>query len=358
MSPSSWRRVGNLLGWTGQRHRHVKTMTDLQIAICTFNRAAALDLCLTALSRQEAAPGSWQVMVIDNRSTDATPEVVARHIAIGHLPGLRRIREERPGVVAARQRAVAESAAPWVGFVDDDCHLDPDWIAAARAAIWRYPGAGAFGGRVVPDWAPGVPRDRRKHGWLFAEQDHGPRVREVGSLVGTGLVVNRAALMATGWLDDPLIEDRIGRGVTSGGDVEMSFRLRSSGRALCYVPGMRLVHMVDPGRQTLRGMIRLSAGLGAGSALVTLLAAPGATAGDAAAATRYAANAAEVAAAGLRCGLGDLRLVLARKYGFGDWLIYRAFARGRLRQLRALTAAPDLLRRIAGRSPQPPLPDA
>ena len=105
-------------------------------------------------------------------------------------------------------------------------------------------------------------------------------------------------------------------------------------------------------------MIRLSAGLGAGSALVTLLAAPGSTAGDAAAATRYAANAAEVEAAGLRRGLGDLRLVLARKYGFGDWLIYRAFARGRLRQLRALTAAPDLLRRIAGRSPQPPLPDA
>ena len=50
--------------------------------------------------------------------------------------------------------------------------------------------------------------------------------------------------------------------------------------------------------------------------------------------------------------------MLARKYGFGDWLIYRAFARGRLRQLRALAAAPDLLRRIAGRSPQPPLPDA
>ena len=332
-------------------------MTDLQIAICTFNRAAELDRCLMALTRQVAVPGSWQVMVIDNRSTDATPEVVARHIAAGRLPGLCRIREDRPGVVAARQRAVAESAAPWVAFVDDDCHLDPDWIEVARAAIRRHPRAGAFGGRVVPDWAPGVPRDRRKHGWLFAEQDHGPRVCEVGSLVGTGLVVNRAALMATGWLDEPLIEDRIGRGVTSGGDVEMSFRLRCAGWALYYVPGMRLVHMVDPRRQTLGGMMRLSAGLGAGSALVTLLAAPQATAGDPAAATRYAANAAEVEAAGLRRGLADLRLVLARRYGLGDWLIYRAFARGRLRQLRALTEAPEILRRIAGRSPQPPLPD-
>ena len=83
----------HLIGWIGRRHPHVKTMTDLQIAICTYNRAAALDRCLTALSGQLAAPGSWQVMVIDNRSTDATPEVVAHHIAAGRLPGLRRIHE-------------------------------------------------------------------------------------------------------------------------------------------------------------------------------------------------------------------------------------------------------------------------
>ncbi|MBL9058576.1 MAG: glycosyltransferase family 2 protein, partial [Mangrovicoccus sp.] len=261
------------------------------------------------------------------------------------------------GLVTARQRAVAEATTPWIGFVDDDCHLAPDWIAAAQAAIAAHPAAGAIGGRVVPAWAPGVPKSLRKHGWIFAEQDHGPRDCEVGSLVGTGLVVNRAALAETGWPEAPLLEDRIGRGATSGGDVEMSFRLRSAGRALWYAPGMRLDHMVDQRRQSLRGMLQLSSGLGAGSAMVTLLAAPAATAGDPAAAGRFVANAAEVEASGLRRGWSDLRVVLARKYGFADWLIYRAFSRGRLRQLRALTAAPDLLRRIAGRSPQPPLPD-
>lgn len=333
-------------------------MAGLQIVICTHNRAAELDRCLAELARQRAPQEAWRVLVVDNRSTDATPGVVDRHIAGGRLPGLRRVHEDRPGVVAARRRGMREAAAPWVAFVDDDCHLDPGWIDAARAAIRAHPDAGALGGRVVPRWAPWVPVARRKHGWLFAEQDHGPRDREVGSLVGTGLVVNCAALAATGWLDAPLIEDRIGRGVTSGGDVEMSFRLRSAGKALWYVPGMRLDHMVDPRRQSLRGMMRLSAGLGAGSALVTLLAAPAATAGDPVAAARFVAGAAEVEATGLRRGWSDLRLVLARKYGLADWLIYRAFARGRLRQLRDLEAAPDLLRGIAGRSPQPPLPDA
>ncbi len=160
--------------------------------------------------------------------------------------------------------------------------------------------------------------------------------------------------LALPWPQAPLRQDRIGRGATSGGDVEMSFSLRRAWRAPRYAPGMRLDHRVDPRRQSLRGMLQLSSGLGAGLATVTLLAAP---AGDPAATGRFVANAAEVEASRLRRGWSDLRFVLARKYGFADWLIYRAFARGRLRQLRALAAAPDLLRRIAGRSPQPPLPD-
>jgi hypothetical protein len=100
-------------------------MAGLDIIICTYNRAAALDACLDALARQTAPRDAWTVLVIDNGSTDGTASVVERHAAADALPGLRYVREDRRGLTAARRRGIGEATAPFAAFVDDDCHLAP-----------------------------------------------------------------------------------------------------------------------------------------------------------------------------------------------------------------------------------------
>ncbi|MCR9086169.1 MAG: glycosyltransferase family 2 protein [Rhodobacteraceae bacterium] len=246
-------------------------MRDIEIVICTHNRAAALDATLNCLAQQELRQRTWSVLVVDNASTDRTAEVIAAHRATGALPGLRGIYEGKPGLTAARQRGVQEARGVRVAFVDDDCHLGPGWIGAALAAFDRLPNAVAVGGAVHPVWRKGIPKGLRAQGWIFAEQSSVTADREVSSLVGAGMVVDRAALCSTGWSDAALIDDRTGRGATSGGDVEIGLRLRAGGGGLYLVPGMQLSHLIDPDRQNGYEMRKLAAGLGAGSVLVGLL---------------------------------------------------------------------------------------
>lgn len=316
-------------------------MADLDIIICTFNRATSLDACLANLARQTAPPDAWRVLVIDNGSTDETPSIVERHMAAGTLPGLRCVRENRPGLTAARQRGVAEAQASYVAFVDDDCHIAPDWTSQALSALERHPGAVALGGRVEPIWRPDIRPVLRRHGWIFAQQPHGrdDSEGEVDSLVGTGLVLDRQALVDSGWRDEPLLEDRIGRGATSGGDVEICLRLRSRGGALFFIPDMRLEHRIDTARQTLPRMLELAVGLGTGSALVTLLQTdlPARDCLDTAA--RENRKRRRMLLAGL----------LRRHFGWTDWRIYDAFERGRLKGLTRLRADDALRTRLAGR---------
>lgn len=246
-------------------------MRDIEIIICTYNRAEALDATLTCLARQELRGRTWSVLVVDNASTDGTAAKVSAHIERGELPGLRCIYESKPGLTAARQRGVQEARGARVALVDDDCHLAPGWIDAALAAFDRLPDAVAVGGDVHPVWRKGVSKGLREQGWIFAEQPSVIADSEVCSLVGAGMVIDRAALCRTGWCDRPLIDDRTGRGATSGGDVEIGLRLRTGGGRLYLVPGMQLDHVIDADRQNGTAMRKLAEGLGAGSVLVSLL---------------------------------------------------------------------------------------
>lgn len=313
-------------------------MAEIEIAICTYNRSKQLDLCLTKLSNQTAAKEAWKVLVIDNASTDDTEGVVEKHQLNDVLPGLRRVYEKKPGLTSARQRAVRESQAAYIAFVDDDCHLAPDWIKQLKNAIERYPDAVALGGRVKPTWPEDIPENYKAHGWLFAEQPHG-RPNEEGefdSLVGAGLVLDRQALISTGWADQPLIEDRVGRGATSGGDVEISLRLKQAGGQLMYIPSMNLQHMIDPARQNFASMLDLSSGLGAGAALVSLMQSD-----------EYPVEYFRSSISESRKRLRQLFVgLLRRHYSITDWRVYRAFEIGYLQNLKSTQSDSTLVARL------------
>ena len=211
---------------------------------------------------------SWSVLIVDNASLDDTAAVVARH---AHGLDLHYVHEPKLGLTHARQRGVSETVGDWIGFVDDDNLLDPGWIAAIVDAIRTFPDAGGIGGRVILQWETKPPRAVTDFGFCFAEQDLGEAPRELESLVGAGMVLRREALKACGWVAAPLLDDRIGKSLISGGDTEMALRVRGAGYALRYEPRAVMRHLMPANRATLGYLLRINRSLGATSAIVSLL---------------------------------------------------------------------------------------
>jgi glucosyl-dolichyl phosphate glucuronosyltransferase len=248
----------------------------LEVVICTYNHARDLDLVLAALEAQRVADHvDWSILVVDNASTDDTAEVAGRHGAAGSGPTQRYVFEPEQGLTPARRRGVRESAADWIAFVDDDNILDPDWIAEVAAVIEQRPDAAGVGGRVLLDFAEPPPFYLRDFGFCFAAQDHGPEARQVRNLVGAGLALNRQVLVDTGWLERPLLDDRIGERLVSGGDVEIAQRIRASGGALWFTPAAMLRHKIPSSRTTRGYFLRINASLGFSGALVSAITWPG-----------------------------------------------------------------------------------
>ena len=210
----------------------------LNIIICTHNRAGQLQRVFACLAEQNAAPGcSWEVLVVDNASTDETRAVTEAAIAGRMLPGLRYVHEARPGLTPARRRGVADATGDWIAFVDDDNLLDPGWVAAMACAIRAHPDAGGIGGEVRLAWEQEPPDYLQPFGFCFAEQQVGQADRTADSLAGAGMVLRREALLASGWPDGPLLQDRIGKSLVSGGD----------GRDCAAHPPRGISLVADPG---------------------------------------------------------------------------------------------------------------
>lgn len=315
-------------------------MASIDVVICTHNRADSLESCLDALARQDAVSGSWQVIVVDNNCTDRTPAVVSAFASRANVPATVRVQESTPGLTAARQCGVRHSTADWVAFVDDDCMLAADWVREAQIFAAAHPDAGGFGGRVLPEWGEEPAPHVTRHGWLFAQIDRGDADTRVESMPGAGMVLNRQELQRVGWTDAPLLQDRIGPGHTSGGDVEICMRLAAAGLPLWYTSRLRLQHQIDPARQSLRSMLGLARGLGAGAELVSLLLAQDAE--------RWLQDAEARVGAEYSKHLLSTLWVLVGRYEWHDWMIRAAYLSGQRLQLRNLRQDAATRTRLAG----------
>jgi glycosyltransferase involved in cell wall biosynthesis len=116
---------------------------ELSVVICSRNGAPTLAATLDHVERQSLERSRYEVIVVDDGSTDATAEIArvrgARVVSL--TPGR--------GLAAARNAGVRSAAAPVIAFTDDDCRPDRGWLAAL-ARVLCDPSVDGVGGRVVP----------------------------------------------------------------------------------------------------------------------------------------------------------------------------------------------------------------
>jgi len=249
------------------------------VVIPTFNRAADLERGLAHLARQRA--GVRRVIVVDNSSTDGTPEMV-RALAPAWEGRLDYIRRDPNGPAAARNTGLAGADTPFVLFMDSDIDLPEDWVGRALAHFEREPGLGAVGGYIL---------------YAFDEG----RVNAYGGDLGrTGLAwdVDEGTVLDPEkgpadriWINCSAMMARTGAVREAGGfdetffygyeDSDIGWRLNALGHRVAVFPDLRARHNVaeDPGaahpgivfhycKNRLRSVLKVAAG----STLATMLA--------------------------------------------------------------------------------------
>src|ERR1041384_3596860 len=102
--------------------------SDISVVVCTYNRAALLPQALRSLFTQKVEDVSYEIVVIDNNSSDNTPATIESLQSESPVP-LRYFRESRQGNAYARNTGVEQAAAPIVAYIDDDCIADENWVA-------------------------------------------------------------------------------------------------------------------------------------------------------------------------------------------------------------------------------------
>ena len=144
------------------------------VNICTYNRCRMLREALeSVLSQRVHDGGRYEVIVVDNNSTDETRQVVESFIARGHA-NLRYVFEGRQGLSYARNAAVSAARSPILAFTDDDVRVKPDWVATIKRTLDDHPEVDCVGGKVLPRWTFAPPSWLTREHWApLALVDYG-----------------------------------------------------------------------------------------------------------------------------------------------------------------------------------------
>jgi glucosyl-dolichyl phosphate glucuronosyltransferase len=222
----------------------------ITVAIPTYNRADLLRQTLAGVTRQDLPAGTFEVLVVDNNSRDATAAVVAAFA--GADPAPRHVLETQQGLDHARNRALAEANGEIIVFADDDILVEPDWLRQLTAPLRADWGQkiGAVGGEVVPVFPDGLPPWIAEwHAPLAFRADAGP-LPPHQTPMGANLAFPRRIFTRVSTFAVTL--DRAGRNYFSGGDADMIRRVRAAGFEVWFAPAARVRHQMPAARMTFR----------------------------------------------------------------------------------------------------------
>jgi glycosyltransferase involved in cell wall biosynthesis len=226
-------------------------MVDFTVAICTYNGEKRVPDVLERLRSQvDTEQLSWEILVIDNNSTDQIAKVVQDYQSIWSQPyPIKYCFEAEQGLAFARRCAIREAKSDLIGFLDDDNFPDPNWVIEAHRFGQSHPKAGAFGGQIHGKFEveppPGFGRIARYFAILegkktYCYNERYKSTRKKMFPPGAGIVIRKQA-----WLESvpehPLL-------LQTNEDLEMLYYLWEKEWELWFNAAMELDHLIPKSR--------------------------------------------------------------------------------------------------------------
>jgi glycosyltransferase involved in cell wall biosynthesis len=211
--------------WGGDDAEHVTRRVRLpaypkvSVIVCSYNGAQTLGACLASLL--EIDYPNYEIVLVDDGSTDATPDIVR---SFAHAPKLVPVRQKNMGLSFARNVGAQTATGDILAYTDGDCMADPDWLYYLVGTLLSGPYAGVGGPNISPpaaNWvqacvsaAPGGP----SHVLLTdVIAEHIP---------GCNMAFHRWAFERVGGFDPEYRK--------AGDDVDFCWRLQNSGQVIAF----------------------------------------------------------------------------------------------------------------------------
>lgn len=224
-------------------------MMDVSVVLCTYNRGELLANALQSLHKQKTNGISYEVIVVDNNSTDHTKELVRRFV--NSDPHFRYLFEPKQGLSHARNAGIAAAQSDLIVFTDDDIEFADDWVQQNFETGQKFPDADYFGGKVLPIWPGPVPSWVKHSMNPFALQDwkDKPVVMSPAHphcLVGASLAIRRRAFDRAGLFS--VDTQRVKGGIGSTEDFDWEKKVWEYGGHGVCVPEIVCWSPIDPDR--------------------------------------------------------------------------------------------------------------
>ncbi|HBL15036.1 MAG TPA: glycosyl transferase [Cyanobacteria bacterium UBA11162] len=241
---------------------------DLTVAIPTYNGAIRLPEVLERLRVQTGIESiRWEIIVIDNNSTDNTAKVVSEYQANwNEAYPLRYCLEAVQGAAYARKRAVKEAQGTLIGFLDDDNIPALNWVAAAYAFAQTHPNAGAYGSQIHGDFEVPPPDELSPilPFLAIAERGSEPFIYEPQKKLlpsSAGLVLQKQAYLES-VPSQLILSGRVEGNMLTGEDLEMLCYIQLNGWEIWYNPAMEIDHKIPHWRLQREYLIPFMQGIG------------------------------------------------------------------------------------------------
>jgi glycosyltransferase involved in cell wall biosynthesis len=243
----------------------------VSVVICCHNSSVRLPETLRHLAAQIVRKDTpWELVVVDNASTDETADTARRIWAERETAPLRVIPEPRLGLSYARERAFHDARYEFIVFVDDDNWLCEDWVQTVADLMVEHPEVAACGGvsEAVCEIPPPSWFDRCSLLYAISPEiwTGGDITTSRGMLWGAGLTIRKSAWQQL--VDNQFRSQLVGRkgkSLTAGEDAELCLALRLADWRIWYEPKLRLRHFLPAGRLTWSYLRRLHRGSGRAS---------------------------------------------------------------------------------------------
>ncbi|MGA9033063.1 MAG: glycosyltransferase family 2 protein, partial [Sulfuricaulis sp.] len=229
-------------------------MTELSVIISTQDRSAIVRRALQSIVDQDFPRERYEVLVIDNVSTDDTRSVVNEDIErIGSRCNVRYVYEAIPGATPARHRGATEAHGAILVYIDDDIVADRGFLASISDAF-SDPSVHLVGGKNLPNYAAPPPAWvdqlwQRGPDYAFcidySLSDHGDRRREIDPdhVWTLNFSIRRDTLMRLGGFHPDLVPRRYQR-YQGDGETGLTMKLKEQGLKAIYEPGALVHHLV------------------------------------------------------------------------------------------------------------------